>query len=96
MKRYNGFWNRYNDGYTGTGMGGGRVHGRRAAGKRVRVQRVFSKKNWPALLKPVPVYTRARIWIPRVPGTDTDCTRRILANLYAEPTRYTIKLVYIA
>jgi hypothetical protein len=42
----------------------------RAAGKRVRVQRVFSKKkNWPALLKPVSVYPSTRLY----PGTGT-CT----------------------
>jgi hypothetical protein len=70
----------------GTGTGGGYTGaGTRAAGKRVRVQKVFSKKNWPALSNPYPctrlsAYTRARVRIPRVPGTGTGCTRRVLAN----------------
>jgi hypothetical protein len=43
-----------------------------------RVQRVFFKKKWPALLKPIPVY-------PSIPGhgyTDMSCTWRVLANHY--------------
>jgi hypothetical protein len=66
--RYNGFWNGYNDGYADTGTDSVR---------RVWVQRVFSKKKTdrpfssPYPCTRLPAYTRARVQIPRVPGTDT-------------------------
>jgi hypothetical protein len=74
MKRYNVSSNRYNgsDGYAGTGMGDGYTGaGTQAAGKRVRIQRVFSKKKLtgPSQTRTrLPAYTRARV---QVPGTGT-------------------------
>jgi hypothetical protein len=59
--------------------------GTRAAVKRVRVQQVFSKKKTDRLFSNPYPFTRPRIQIPRVPDTGTDCTRRVLTNLYFHP-----------
>jgi hypothetical protein len=72
MKRYNVSANRYNgsDGYAGTGTGAST----RAVGKRVRIQRVFSKKKLTGPSQTcirLPAYTRARVQVPRVSGTGT-------------------------
>jgi hypothetical protein len=54
------------DGYTGADTW--------AAGKRVRVQQVFSKKKLtgPSQTRTcLPAYTRTHVQVPRVPGTGT-------------------------
>jgi hypothetical protein len=78
MKRYNDLLNRYNGSETvqrirGCGYGYGR---RAAAGKRVRVQQVFSKKKTDRRFTNPYSFTRL------YPDTSTGCTRRVLANPY--------------
>jgi hypothetical protein len=78
------------NGYSGYGYAGTGtvlrvwVRGSGYAGKRVRVQRIFSKKK---LTGPSQSRTRVPVY-PPIPGhrygyrgyTGTDCTRRVIAN----------------
>jgi hypothetical protein len=75
MKHYNVSANRYNDGYAGQAAGTrARLHGRRVNG--YKYNEFFPKKTDRPFSNPYPctrllAYTRARVRIPRVPGTDT-------------------------
>jgi hypothetical protein len=87
-KRYNGSINHYNgsDGYAGTDT---QIN-------RYGYNRLFSKKNWPIILKPVPVYPFTHLYLST--STDTAGTghgytgtqiRIVPGGFYQTPTRIT-------